>query len=153
MDSYHFSSGPRGTVAEHDYLEMAASSREPFPNLYGMAWASKHGRNCRKAVVAVFALGRNTKQGSTERATTRGRVSLSFNIQFSYLLFMNSFADRFSTTTAIAQMRNAQAVTGDDEDFDGAMWGSSAGFGSIAKGVPTFALPQVADVSIQIPYA
>ncbi|KAG6860591.1 Proteasome subunit beta type-5 [Termitomyces sp. Mi166 len=58
---------------------------------------------------------------------------------------MNSFAERFSTTTAVAQMRNAQAVAGDDEEFDGAMWGSSAGFGSIAKGIPTFTVPQVAD--------
>ncbi|KAG6856465.1 Proteasome subunit beta type-5 [Tephrocybe sp. NHM501043] len=58
---------------------------------------------------------------------------------------MNSFAERFSTTTAVSQMRNAQAVAGDDEEFDGAMWGSSGGFGSLANGIPTFTVPQVAD--------
>ncbi|KAG6916600.1 Proteasome subunit beta type-5 [Tephrocybe rancida] len=58
---------------------------------------------------------------------------------------MNTFAERFSTTTAVGQMRNAQQVTGDDEEFDGAMWGSSAGFGNLAKGIPIFTVPQVAD--------
>lgn len=60
---------------------------------------------------------------------------------------MNSYADRFSTTTAASQLRNAQALAAEDEEFDGAMWGSEAGFGSLAKGVPTFSVPAVADVS------
>ncbi|KAG6883563.1 hypothetical protein C0993_005463 [Termitomyces sp. T159_Od127] len=127
MDSHRFSSGPRGTVAEHNYPGTAASSKEPFPNLHGLARASKHGRSVRKAVgnfdvVAMFSLDENTKQESTERATNARPRQLEFS-----------------------QMRNALTVTGDDEEFDGTMWGSSAGFGSLAKGIPTFTVPQVAD--------
>jgi 20S proteasome subunit beta 5 len=61
---------------------------------------------------------------------------------------MNSFADRFASTKAAIQIKHAKGVVTDDEDdFDAAMWGSNAGFGSLAKGVPTFSVPAVADVS------
>ena len=60
---------------------------------------------------------------------------------------MNSFADRFSTTSAASQIKSARALPADDDDqFDGAMWGSTAGFGTLAKGVPTFSVPAVPDV-------
>jgi 20S proteasome subunit beta 5 len=62
---------------------------------------------------------------------------------------MNTFAERFSTTSAASQARIAQNLAGEDEDFDGTMWGSSAGFGSLVKGVPTFTVPAVADVSFR----
>jgi len=59
---------------------------------------------------------------------------------------MNSFADRFSTTSAASQIKSARALAEDDDQFDGAMWGSTAGFGTLAKGVPTFSVPAVPDV-------
>lgn len=60
---------------------------------------------------------------------------------------MNTFAERFSTTSATSQLRKAQALAAEEDDVSDAMWGSEAGFGSLAKGVPTFAIPAVADVS------
>jgi hypothetical protein len=49
---------------------------------------------------------------------------------------MNSFANRFSRNT-----------TQEEDNFSDAAWGSQAGFGNIAMGVPTFSIPDVADVS------
>lgn len=63
---------------------------------------------------------------------------------------MNTFADRFSTTSASSELRKAQALACEDDDFSNSMWGSEAGFGSLAKGVPTFTVPAVADVSRSI---
>jgi 20S proteasome subunit beta 5 len=60
---------------------------------------------------------------------------------------MNSLLNRFSTNSAQSEIRRAQALAADDEDFSDAAWGSEAGFGSLAKGVPTFSIPAVADVS------
>jgi 20S proteasome subunit beta 5 len=62
---------------------------------------------------------------------------------------MNSIADRFSTTSPLAELRKAQANVEDDE-FSDAAWGSEAGFGSLAKGVPAFTVPNVPDVCIYI---
>ncbi len=59
---------------------------------------------------------------------------------------MNTFAERFSTTGALAELRRAQKEV-DEEEFSDAAWGSEAGFGSLAKGVPTFSVPNIADVS------
>ena len=59
---------------------------------------------------------------------------------------MNTFANRFSTTGAIAELRRAQKDVADDE-FSDTMWGSEAGFGSLAKGVPTFTVPNLPDAS------
>lgn len=53
---------------------------------------------------------------------------------------MNSFANRFSTNTT--QLPNPE-----EDNFSDATWGSEAGFGNIAMGVPTFSIPDVADVS------
>jgi len=60
---------------------------------------------------------------------------------------MNTFADRFSTTSAISNVRKAQTLAADEEEFSDAAWGSEAGFGSLAKGVPSFSVPAVPDVS------
>lgn len=59
---------------------------------------------------------------------------------------MNTFANRFSTTNAEKELRSDFA--GEDGDFSDAMWGSEAGFGSLAKGVPNFSVPAVPDVSL-----
>lgn len=59
---------------------------------------------------------------------------------------MNTFVERFSTTSAAAELRKAKQVLGDDEDGADAMWGSEAGFGNLASGVPTFNIPGVTDV-------
>ena len=61
---------------------------------------------------------------------------------------MNAFAERFSTTSAVAQFRKAKNLSAEDEEFSDIAWGSEAGFGSLAKGVPTFAVPAVPDVSL-----
>ena len=60
---------------------------------------------------------------------------------------ISSFVDRFSVTSPASQLRKARNLLSEDDDFSDARWGSEAGFGSIAKGVPTFTLPDVADVS------
>ena len=59
---------------------------------------------------------------------------------------MNSFANRFSSTSAVKELKNDDFATGSGE-FSDAMWGSEAGFGSLAKGVPNFSVPAVPDVS------
>ncbi|KAJ7477381.1 N-terminal nucleophile aminohydrolase [Mycena latifolia] len=60
---------------------------------------------------------------------------------------MNSFVTRFSTTSAEAELRRAQAATVDDADLNtpAAAWGSQAGFGNLVGGIPAFAVPGVAD--------
>ena len=60
---------------------------------------------------------------------------------------MNSFVKRYSTTN---QLRTTQHL-GEDQDFSDAAWGSEAGFGSLAKGRPTFTVPDVPDVSPRNP--
>jgi 20S proteasome subunit beta 5 len=59
---------------------------------------------------------------------------------------MNTFVDRFSTTSSAAELRRAKQILGDDEEGTEAMWGSEAGFGNLASGIPTFNIPAVADV-------
>ncbi|KAJ7219453.1 N-terminal nucleophile aminohydrolase [Mycena pura] len=58
---------------------------------------------------------------------------------------MNTLVQRFSTTSAQSEINKAKALAADDQDFDDFAWGSEAGFGTIAKGVPTFSLPAVPD--------
>ena len=63
---------------------------------------------------------------------------------------MNSFVERYSTTTPISQLRRVQRLAADDaEEFSDAAWGSEAGFGNLAKGLPTFTVPDVPDVSLR----
>lgn len=63
---------------------------------------------------------------------------------------MNTFAERYSTTSPISQLRRAQRLAADDdEEFSDAAWGSEAGFGNLAKGLPTFTVPDVPDVSLR----
>jgi 20S proteasome subunit beta 5 len=67
---------------------------------------------------------------------------------------MNSFVERYSTTSPISQLRRAQRLATDEcEEFSAAAWGSEAGFGNLAKGLPTFTVPDVPDVSVRnLPY-
>ena len=62
---------------------------------------------------------------------------------------MNGFVERFSTTNPISQLRRAQRLAADEEgeEFSDAAWGSEAGFGNLTKGLPTFTVPGVPDVS------
>lgn len=60
---------------------------------------------------------------------------------------MNSLIQRYAGSGAVhIQKRNASIVD-DDGDRSDAMWGSIAGYGSLAKGVPSFVVPSVPDVS------
>lgn len=59
---------------------------------------------------------------------------------------MNSLANRFSTTGHSSELKRAQAFI-EGEEFVDSAWGSEAGFGSLAKGVPNFTVPSVPDVS------
>ena len=61
-------------------------------------------------------------------------------------IVMNTFVNRFSTNSAEAEIRRAKEIIGDDEDGSEVMWGSQAGFGSLARGLPKFAVPDVPDV-------
>lgn len=60
---------------------------------------------------------------------------------------MNSFVERFATNSATADIRKAKEMYGEDEDGSSVMWGSEAGFGTLARGVPNFTVPGVTDVS------
>lgn len=59
---------------------------------------------------------------------------------------MNSLVDRFSTTSAVAQLRKAQRIVEEEEGPSDAAWGSQGGFGNILGG-PSFNVPNVPDVS------
>lgn len=66
---------------------------------------------------------------------------------------MNSLVQRFSTTATsplAALSKAAKVVNDEDDEFSDAAWGSEAGFGNIAKGVPSFAVPAVADVRLYL---
>ena len=65
-------------------------------------------------------------------------------------LDMNTFANRFSTTSAEAEIQRARDIF-EDEDGSETMWGSQAGFGALARGVPKFAVPSVPDVCLLVP--
>jgi 20S proteasome subunit beta 5 len=59
---------------------------------------------------------------------------------------MNSLAQRFSNNGPLAQIGKATSLVSEDDEFSDAAWGSEAGFGSVAKGIPTFTVPNVPDV-------
>ena len=59
---------------------------------------------------------------------------------------MNKFVDRFSTSNAMAEIRRAKEILEEEDDGSEVMWGSQAGFGALARGVPRFAVPDVPDV-------
>jgi len=59
---------------------------------------------------------------------------------------MNTFVQRFSTTVPTSALSKARSFVGEGEDFSDAAWGSEAGFGSLAKGLPSFVLPNVSNV-------
>ncbi|KAJ7589462.1 20S proteasome subunit [Mycena floridula] len=56
---------------------------------------------------------------------------------------MDRLAQRFSTTGVLTELRKQKMA--EDGEFSDAMWGSDAGFGSLAKGIPTFNVPDVPD--------
>ncbi|EMD38457.1 20S proteasome subunit [Gelatoporia subvermispora B] len=60
---------------------------------------------------------------------------------------MHAFAERFSTNSASAELRRAKDILGEDNDVSDVMWGSNAGFGSLARGIPRFVVPAVQDPS------
>jgi 20S proteasome subunit beta 5 len=62
---------------------------------------------------------------------------------------MNSFVNRFASTSAANELPNDD-FTAEDGQISDAMWGSQAGFGSLAQGVPDFTVPAVPDVSIHL---
>jgi len=64
---------------------------------------------------------------------------------------MNSFVERFSTINPISQLRRAQRLAEEDDQFSDVAWGSQAGFGNLSKGPPTFTIPDVLDVSLENP--
>ncbi|KAH0830633.1 20S proteasome subunit [Lanmaoa asiatica] len=57
---------------------------------------------------------------------------------------MNGLIQRYAGAVSHMQKRNASIVD-DDDDCSDAMWGSVAGYGSLAKGVPSFVIPSVPD--------
>jgi hypothetical protein len=57
---------------------------------------------------------------------------------------MNVFAQRFSSTGPLSELRRANALSEEGADSD-AMWGSQAGFGDF-RGTTKFAIPAVQDV-------
>jgi 20S proteasome subunit beta 5 len=58
---------------------------------------------------------------------------------------MNSLVTRYTSSGAEAELRKARAQVVEDGEFDDAEWGSMAGYGSLAQGVPTFGIPRVPD--------
>lgn len=58
---------------------------------------------------------------------------------------MNSIVSRFASSSSA---HNIKKVTEEDDNVSDAMWASSAGFGNLGQsGIPSFQMPQVADVS------
>ena len=60
---------------------------------------------------------------------------------------MNSLIQRYAGSGAPHIQKRNTSIVDDDDDFSDAMWGSVAGYGSLAKGVPSFVVPSVPDVS------
>jgi len=92
----------------------------------------------------LLHLERLAKYQANERAR-RGRVT--FTIYKSFYFIMQSFVNRYSTTSAVSQLRKAQRLAEEEEEYSDATWGSAAGFGNILKGSPAFTVPNVPDVS------
>ena len=59
---------------------------------------------------------------------------------------MDAFIKRFSRNTP-GDLYAVNGGVADDEYFSDELWGSQAGYGSLAKGVPNFVIPAVPDVS------
>ena len=57
---------------------------------------------------------------------------------------MNSLIERYSKNSAAAEIRKAKEVFEEEDGMD-AMWGSQAGFATVA-GLPKFTIPAVPDV-------
>lgn len=87
-------------------------------------------------------------QGST-RSVAEHQAASASKIRLLLPITMNTFVNRFSSTSAANELHNGESIA-DDGEFSDAMWGSEAGFGSLAKGVPNFTVPAVPDVSSNI---
>ena len=59
---------------------------------------------------------------------------------------MNSLIDRYSKSSATVEIRRAKEMLEEEDGMD-AMWGSQAGFATVASGLPKFTIPAVPDVS------
>jgi 20S proteasome subunit beta 5 len=64
---------------------------------------------------------------------------------------MQAFAERYSTSGPLAELKRAQKVVDDDDEVSDAMWGSNGGFGAISNGTHSFVVPSVPDVSLSDP--
>lgn len=60
---------------------------------------------------------------------------------------MNTFLERYSSTNAVSQLRRAQRLADEEDEFADAAWGSQAGYGQLMNGLPSFTVPNVPDVS------
>ncbi|KAG6335202.1 hypothetical protein ID866_3873 [Astraeus odoratus] len=59
---------------------------------------------------------------------------------------MNGLIQRFTGSSGGLELRKRNAIVADDDEvISDTMWGSVAGFGGLAKGVPTFTVPSVSD--------
>jgi hypothetical protein len=65
---------------------------------------------------------------------------------------MNTLVSRFSVSGPEAELRKARAIAVEDGEFEDGAWGSAAGFGSLAHGVPAFGVPAVPDVRAVLYY-
>lgn len=84
-----------------------------------------------------------------QQYTIHGRVTViasrvSYVISILYSTTMNSILQRYSGSNAGL----SKSTIDEDNDFSDAMWGSEAGFGTLAKGVPGFVVPSVPDVGL-----
>lgn len=61
---------------------------------------------------------------------------------------MHSLLTKFSKTAAESEFTRSQAFTDDGDLYssDATSWGSQAGFGNLSHGIPSFEIPEVADV-------
>ena len=65
---------------------------------------------------------------------------------------MNQFAERFAKNSAEKEIQKAKELFGEEDDGSDIMWGSQAGYGSLARGVPKCMVPDVPDVRTNIPH-
>lgn len=94
--------------------------------------------------VAWLCLELKAMPNSRTQGPSFGRVvsRVSYDI---YHSTMNSILQRFSGSNAGSLL--SKSAFEEDSDCSDAMWGSEAGFGSLAKGVPGFVIPSVPNVS------
>ncbi len=85
---------------------------------------------------------------NTPQLNAQQRAAASPIISILLSCIMNTFVDRFSTTSAVSQLRRAQRLAEEEDDISDVAWGSQAGFGNIMKGAPSFNVPDIPDVRV-----